>query len=153
MLEDRHGEEGRAFAGRGGRIEALPLLHRLAVGWGKSWGRAPWLITLQMITVIRIFLKVKTGSDRAERLRKRERLSVIQVGSSISLRKIGRLLKGKSGLSSTRLLTVFLLTLFSLSLLISGPFLFSLTPPADLEPGKRKEVFRHVPICILTLLS
>lgn len=48
---------------------------------------------LEVITVIRIFLKVKPGSDRAsKRLRNRERHPISKVGSSISLRKIGGLL-------------------------------------------------------------
>jgi hypothetical protein len=51
---------------------------------------------------------------------------------------------------SKRQLTVFLLSLSIHSFLILGPFLFSLAPPPELELGKRKEVFRHVPICIVT---
>lgn len=151
MLEDGCGEEGEALLVRRGYSTSVS---EIGCGLGERWGRAPMANNrLQMIIVIRIFLKVKTGSDRTERPRKKEGRSVSQVGSSISLRKIGGLLKGKSGLSSTRQFTGFLLTLFSLSLLIAGPFLFSLTPPPELELGKRKEVFRHVPICMLTLLS
>ena len=42
---------------------------------------------------------------------------------------------------------------FSSSLLTSVPLLFSLAPPPELELGRRKEVFRHVALCIVTSLS
>lgn len=49
---------------------------------------------LEMSVVIRIFLKVKTGSDRAsERFGNRENRSVSKVSSIIPLRKIGMIIK------------------------------------------------------------
>lgn len=72
-MEDRRGEERRTFVRRGSAREALLLFLSLAIGWEKSRGEGPMANNrLQMITVIRIFLKVKTGSDRAERLRGKE---------------------------------------------------------------------------------